>query len=187
MISRTRATVSSVWEVDGLPGWGSSSKDRRPLLKREYHSNVFDQLGQDSPKAACSILYVSAPFIPRRKQKSMHTRCCTFPSIVRCDAHCRLTFTERLPHIECREIPTSGFAHTLAQSCHVSHSVATSLHIIVSQKKISPGIKWSAHVFSCCCDHRGPPLGPILGWFNLLNIFTTHLSNIHFNIPSSYT
>jgi len=54
MISRTRATVSSVWEVDGLAGWGSSSKDWRPLLKREYHSNVFDRLRQDSPKAACS-------------------------------------------------------------------------------------------------------------------------------------
>jgi len=38
MISRTRATVPSVWEVDGLPGRGSSSKDWRPLLKREYHS-----------------------------------------------------------------------------------------------------------------------------------------------------
>ena len=35
------------------------------------------------------------------------------------------------------EIPTSGFAHTLAQSCYVSHSVATSLHIIVSRKKKS--------------------------------------------------
>ena len=55
MISRTRATVSSVWEVEGLPGWGSSSKDRHPLLKREYHSNVFDRLRQDSPQAACSI------------------------------------------------------------------------------------------------------------------------------------
>jgi len=44
MISRTRATVSSVWGVDSLPGRGSSSKDRLPLLKREYHSNVFDRL-----------------------------------------------------------------------------------------------------------------------------------------------
>jgi len=35
------------------------------------------------------------------------------------------------------EIPTSGFAHTLAQSSHVSHSVATFLGIIVSQKKKS--------------------------------------------------
>jgi len=52
MISRTHATVSSVWEVEGLPGRGSSSKDRRPLLKREYHSNVFDRLRQDSPKDA---------------------------------------------------------------------------------------------------------------------------------------
>ena len=75
IISRTRATVSSVWEVDGLPGRGSSSKDRRPFWKREYHSNVFDRLRQDSPKAACNISYVSAPVFPRRKQKSMHTRC----------------------------------------------------------------------------------------------------------------
>ena len=40
IISRTRAMVSLVWEVDGLPGRGSSSKDRRPFWKREYHSNV---------------------------------------------------------------------------------------------------------------------------------------------------
>ena len=89
VISRTRATVSSVWEVEGLPERGSSSKDQLPLLKREeYHSNVFDRLRQDSPKAACSISYVSAPVFPRRKQKSMHTRCCTFSSTVKCDAHC---------------------------------------------------------------------------------------------------
>jgi len=73
IISRTRATVSSVWEVDGLPGRGSSSKDQHPLLKREYHSNVFDRLRQDSPKSACSISYVSSPVFPRRKQKSKHT------------------------------------------------------------------------------------------------------------------
>ena len=60
MISHTRATVSSVWEVDGLPGQGSSSKDWHPLSKQEYLSNVFDWLTQDSPKAACSISYVSA-------------------------------------------------------------------------------------------------------------------------------
>jgi hypothetical protein len=88
MISHTRATVSSVWEVEGLPGRGSSSKDRRPLLKREYHSNAFDRLRQDSPKAASSISYVSAPVFLRRKQKSMYTGCCTFSSIVKCDAHC---------------------------------------------------------------------------------------------------
>ena len=75
IISRTRATVSSVWEVDSLPGRGSSSKDRRPFLKWEYHSIVFDRLRQDSPKAACNISYVSAPVFPRRKQKSMHTCC----------------------------------------------------------------------------------------------------------------
>jgi len=46
-------------------------------------------------------------------------------------------YTERLPHSECGEVPTSGFAHTLEQSCHMSHSVATLLRIIVSQKKKS--------------------------------------------------
>jgi hypothetical protein len=75
MISHTCATVSSVWEVDSLPGRGSSSKDQRPLLKWEYHSNVFSRLRQDSLKAACSISYVSAPVFPRWKQKLMHTRC----------------------------------------------------------------------------------------------------------------
>jgi len=57
--------VSLVWEVDGLPGRGLSSKDRRPLFKQEYHSNVFDRLRQDSPKAACSISYVLAPAFPQ--------------------------------------------------------------------------------------------------------------------------
>ena len=90
MISRTRATVSSVWEVECLPGRGSYSKYGLPLLKREYNSNVFDRHRQDSPKADCSISYVSAPVFPRRKQISMHTRCCTFSSIMKCDAHyCR--------------------------------------------------------------------------------------------------
>jgi len=97
MISRTRATVSSVWKVNGLSGRGSSSKDRRPLLKGECHSNVFDRLRQDSPKAACSISYISAPVFARQKQKSMHTSCCILPSIMRCDAHCRQKFNERLP------------------------------------------------------------------------------------------
>ena len=86
--SLTNATFSWVWEVDGLPGRASSSKDRHPLLKREYRLNVFDRLRQDSPKAACSISYLSAPVFPRRRQKSMHTRCCTLSSIVKCDAHC---------------------------------------------------------------------------------------------------
>jgi len=73
MISCTRATVSSVWKVDDLPGWGSSSNHLRPLLKQEYHSNVFDLRRQDSPKAACSISYVSAPVFPRQTEIDAHT------------------------------------------------------------------------------------------------------------------
>jgi hypothetical protein len=73
MISRTRATVSLVWDVHGLPARASSSKDRRPLVKREYHSNVFNRLRQDSPKAASSISYVSETVFPRRKQTDAHT------------------------------------------------------------------------------------------------------------------
>jgi hypothetical protein len=45
-------------------GGGSFSKDRRPLLKGECHSHVYDRLRQDSPKDACSISYVSAPVSP---------------------------------------------------------------------------------------------------------------------------
>ena len=60
MISHIRAILSSMWEVDGLPGRGSSSKDQHPVSKWEYLSNVCDRLRQDSPKATCSILYVSA-------------------------------------------------------------------------------------------------------------------------------
>jgi len=52
---------------------GVYSMDRLTLLKREYHSNVFDRLKQDSPKAACSVSYVSAPIFPRRKQINAHT------------------------------------------------------------------------------------------------------------------
>ena len=73
MISRTRATVSSVWEVDGLPGRGSSSKDQRPFLKWEYHSNVFDRLRQDSPKAACSISCFSTSFPQTETEIDAHT------------------------------------------------------------------------------------------------------------------
>ena len=126
MISRTRATVSPVCEVEDLPGLRSSSKDRRPLLKRVYHSNVCDRLRQDSPKAACSISYVSAPVFPRRKQKSMHTRCCTFPSNVKCDAHC------------CRRSPKglhrSNAGRYRPPVLHI-HLYRVALRIIISRKK----------------------------------------------------
>ena len=151
MISRTRATVSSVWEVEGLPGRGSSSKDRRPLLKWEYHSNVVDRLRQDSPKAACSISYVSAPVFPRRTQNSMHTYCCTFSSIVKCDTHC------------CRRSPKglhrANAGRYRPPVLHIYlYRVATCPTLLPFRyvlqfpgKKISPGIKWSAHVLSHNC------------------------------------
>jgi hypothetical protein len=73
----------------GRPAWAEVVfKGSASTFERDYHSNVFDRLRQDSPKAACSISYVSAPLFPRWKQKSMHTRCCTFSSIMKCDAHC---------------------------------------------------------------------------------------------------
>lgn len=55
MVSRTCATVSSVWEVNGLPGWWLSSRIWCLLLKWENHSYIFDWLWQNSPKADCSI------------------------------------------------------------------------------------------------------------------------------------
>ena len=73
MIPRISTTVSSVWEVDGLTGLESSSKDRRPLLKRQYNSNVFNQLRLHSLKAACSISHVSAPVFQTETEIDAHT------------------------------------------------------------------------------------------------------------------
>ena len=75
MISRTRATVSSVWEVDSLSGRGSSSKDRRPFLKREYTQMSSIDLGRTLRKLLATFRTFQHQFSPRRKQKSMHTRC----------------------------------------------------------------------------------------------------------------
>ena len=136
MISRRRATVSLVWEVEGLPRRGSSSKDWRPLLKREYHSNVFNQLRQDSPIAVCSISYVSAPVFPRRKQKSMRTRCCTFSSIVKCNAHCCRRSSKGLHRANAgRYRPPVLHIHLYRVA--TCPTLAISLRIIVSRKKIS--------------------------------------------------
>ena len=64
MISRTRATLSSVWEVEGLPGRGSSSKNRLPLLKREYHSNVFNRLRRTLRKLLAGFRTLQHQFSP---------------------------------------------------------------------------------------------------------------------------
>jgi hypothetical protein len=132
MISRTCNTASSMWEVDGLPGQRLSSKDRRPLMKQEYHSNVFNRLRHNSMKAACSISYISAPVFHRRKQKSMYTCCCTFPL-----------------HRDMR--------HTLQVDVHWKASTQLpwvplccnfTTYYSFPGEKISPRIKWSAHVYS---------------------------------------
>jgi len=76
MISRTRATVPMVWKVDGLPGWGSSLKDQCPLLKREYHSNVFDRLRQDSGLSESCLqhfIHFSTSFPQMETEINAHT------------------------------------------------------------------------------------------------------------------
>jgi len=87
MISHTCATVSSVWEVEGLPGRGSSSKDRRPLLKWEYHSNVFHQLRQDSESCLQHFVRFSTSF-PQTETEINALTLLHFLLIVKCDAHC---------------------------------------------------------------------------------------------------
>jgi len=64
MISRTYATVSSVWEVDGLPGRGLSSKDRHQLLKREYHSIFLIDFGRTLWKLLAAIRMFQHQFSP---------------------------------------------------------------------------------------------------------------------------
>jgi hypothetical protein len=51
---------SGVVLVDGHPEHSSSSKDVRPSLKHLYHKKVLLWLMALSPKASCSIRWVSA-------------------------------------------------------------------------------------------------------------------------------
>ena len=83
-------TCHSLFGVGGgNPAWaGVVFKGSASTFERGIPLTIFDRLRQDSLKVACSISYVSEPVFPRQKQKSMHTRCCTFSSIVKCDAHC---------------------------------------------------------------------------------------------------
>ena len=58
----------------GWPEWvGVVFKDQHPLLKQEYHSNIFDRLRQDSPKAARSISYFSTSFPQLKTEIDTHT------------------------------------------------------------------------------------------------------------------
>jgi hypothetical protein len=81
------------------------------------------------------------------------------------------------------EIPASGYANTLAQSCHLSCLVATSLRIIASQKKISPGIKWSVlvlpHSIIPCCFPTGIIVGPPKGTNSLMMSKNTSLKTLN--------
>jgi len=139
----------------GRPAWaGVVLKDRRPLLKREYHSDVFDWLRQDSPKAACSISYVSAPVFPRRKQTSMHTRCCTFSSIVKCDAHCCTHSHKGLHRANGRDTNPQFCTYTCTELPRVLLCYHFAAYYSFPGKKISPGIKWSAHVFVHLLDNK---------------------------------
>ena len=47
------------------------------------------------------------------------------------------TYTQGPPQNEFGEILITGFAYNFIQSCHVSHSVAISLRIIIPRKKVS--------------------------------------------------
>ena len=58
--SRTFAMFSGVVFVDGRTERSSSSTDFRPSLKRLYHKKVLLWLMALSPKASCSIRWLSA-------------------------------------------------------------------------------------------------------------------------------
>lgn len=83
-----------------------SSKDLRPLLKSEYHSDILCLLRKDSPKRDSGILKGSELVFPRWKQKSLHTYCwiLTFS---------KYTFIYSLPHNEFVKLLFSGFIHIL--------------------------------------------------------------------------
>jgi len=62
--------------VDGRPERSSSSTDVRPSLKHLYHKKVLLWLMALSPKASCSIQWVSAAVFLRLKQNLMQILCC---------------------------------------------------------------------------------------------------------------
>jgi hypothetical protein len=67
---------SGVVLVDGRPEGSSSSTDVRRSLKRLYHKKVLLWLMALSPKASCSIRWVSAAiFFLRFKQNLMQILC----------------------------------------------------------------------------------------------------------------
>jgi len=74
--SRTFAMISGVVLVDGRPERSSSSTDVRPSLKHLYHKKVLLWLMALSPKASCSIQWVSAAVFLRLKQNLMQILCC---------------------------------------------------------------------------------------------------------------
>jgi hypothetical protein len=64
MTSRTFATLSSVFDVDGHPKRGSSSTEVQPSLKRFHHSYVWVLHVASSPNAIFNISNVSVTNIP---------------------------------------------------------------------------------------------------------------------------
>ena len=74
--SRTFAMLYGVVRVDSRPERSSSSREVRPSLKRLYHKKVLLWLMVSSPKASCSIRWVSAAvFFLRLKQILMQILC----------------------------------------------------------------------------------------------------------------
>jgi hypothetical protein len=68
MISRTRATVSSVWEVEGLSVQGSSSKDRRLLATHtvvDVHPRTStERMKGDTDLRFCTYTCTDLPRVP---------------------------------------------------------------------------------------------------------------------------
>ena len=75
MNSRTFATLSSVFDVDGRPERRSSSTEVRPYLKRFHHSYVWVLHMASSPNAILNISNVSVTDFPIFTQNSTQILC----------------------------------------------------------------------------------------------------------------
>jgi len=80
--SRTFAIFSGVVLVDGRPERSSSSTERHPSLKRLYHKIVLLCLMALSPKASCSIRWVSAAVFFLRLEQSVLQILCSLKSVI---------------------------------------------------------------------------------------------------------
>jgi len=147
MISRTRAAVSSVWEVEFLPGRRSSSKDRRPLLNGNTTQMSSIDLGKTLRKLPAAFRTFQHQFSSDGNiNQCTHAASLSPPSWnathTAVDVHPRSS-TERM----WGDTDLRFCTYTCTELTRVPLCCHFATYYNFPKKKISPRIKWWSHVF----------------------------------------